>query len=258
MSEMAKRFSVDAAAYMQMQHELRQYREAEQFPNVIPEFHLRKGTITARDPASYTVSVMFSAADTSDFPGVSIPGIRLASTVYPKIGAQCFVAFNGPEPTVLFTVNSPVGSVRAWHTASQSINENITTALLFNTDLGSGMHDTDLMHTSGEQEVYCRWPGHYSALGRVQFDTAVTTGVRRIVSVEITRAAGGSAFVARTEDRYAVTNSLHVMEAVALDFKMAADDYIRVHVFQGGTGALNSISLGEFAPLVELTWRGPP
>lgn len=257
MSEMAQRFSVDAQAFMDMQHELRQYREAEQFPNVLPDFHLRKGTITARDPATYTASVLLSAADTSDFPGVPIPGIRLADTVYPKVGAQCFVAFNGPEPTILYTVGVGVGRFRGWRSTVQSIANGVVVPITLNVDTGSNMHDTDAMHTSGDSQVFCQWPGQYQARGTVLFDVATTTGVRRIVDLRLNR-PGGSVFVGRTEDRHMVSGAQQQFEATALDFEMAAGDSIELTAYQGGTGALNDVSTAELAPVLELVWTGPP
>jgi hypothetical protein len=258
MSEMAQRISIDAEQFMRMQQELRSYRDAQQFGPIIPEFHLRKGVITARDPTTYTCSVLIGAADESDTPGVAIPGIRLADTVYPVVGATCFVAFNGPEPTVLFTVGVGVGRIRAWRSTDFSVTQGIVVAHPLNVDTGSGMHDTDAMHTSGDTQVYCRWPGHYEARGTVLFDAATTTGVRRIVDLRLTRAAGGSVFLGRHDDRHMVSGATQQFEATALDFVMAADDYIELTCLQGGSGPLNSLSIAELAPILELVWTGPP
>jgi len=258
MSESATRVSIDAAAYQALLHELRQYRDAELFPNTIPSLSLRKGVITARDPATYTVSVLFGAADESAFPGVAVPGVRLADTVYPFIGATCFVAFNGPDPTVLFTVGRGVGRARAWNTTNQSITNGAQVPITFNTSLGSGMHDTDTMHTSGSASVFCRWPGHFQAHGCITWDMATTVGVRRICSIQHVSASLGNNYVARTEQSYADASRFQTQEATASDFVMEAGDSVVLHGYQGGTGPLDSLTDSHHAPILELTWTGPP
>jgi hypothetical protein len=91
MSESATRMADSAATEMRMLHELRMLRDAEQYSGTnLPMFRLRKGTVTAPDPATYTVSVLFGAADESDFPGIPVPGIHLGGG--PKGGRRLRLA----------------------------------------------------------------------------------------------------------------------------------------------------------------------
>jgi hypothetical protein len=177
MSEMAVRQAAAAMAEMRLAHEMRALRDAELLGSYGPSLSLRKGTITARDPASLTVTVLFAAADTSDFPGVPIPGIRLADTVYPIVGASCFVAWNGPEPVVLYTVGSPAGRARARRTIVASWGSGTGTALGFST----ADDDTDsLWSASQTTRVYARWPGLWRADGMLWWAPLATDGYREV------------------------------------------------------------------------------
>jgi hypothetical protein len=252
--------AVDTGAYMALMHELRAYRDAAQLGSALPDYHLRKGVITARDPASYSVSVMLGSADTAeDEPGVAIDGVALADTVYPRIGASCFVSFNGPDPTVLYTIGEGVGRVRAFSTVGTDLPASANVPIQLNSDV----HDRDTMHLGTDNtKVFCRWPGQYNANGAVEFVGGSTTGVRRILDLRVTPISGTGAYVVgRYEWRFTTAGTDEIRQVQALDFEMLAGDYLELVAFQAGGGTLStqvSASPHRYTPLLEVVWTGPP
>jgi hypothetical protein len=256
MSEMASRVSIDAEQYMRMQHELRAYRDAQQFAPIIPEFHLRKGVITARDPTTYTCSVLIGAADESDTPGVAIPGIRLADTVYPMVGATCFVAFNGPEPTVLFTVGVGVGAARVWKNANGSTTSGVIAAVGF----GTVIYDTDGLYNAGASDrLTIPWPGRWRVHGANQWDPGTVAGWRE---TGVWRLNGGGAVDAlvRVKEHQSHT-AVEQGQTVEDEAVLAAADWLELRVVQNSGGAESILTSGpaeDDYPVLAASWEGPP
>jgi hypothetical protein len=156
---------------------------------------------------------------------------------------------------VLYTVDNPVGACRAWRGTNKSITNGVETVV----DLTSDYDDTDDLHTAANfNRIIVGWPGRYTGAACAEWDTAVTTGVRRLLSIRLVRAGGGSPYIARHEDQHAASGNWMTQNCGFENVVMAAGDAIEMVVFQGGTGALNLLSDAEFSPILELVWTGPP
>lgn len=254
-----------AAAYRRVLDATRALREAQEAPQSPPGLYLRQGIIVARDPVTYTASILLGAADLADVAGDFIAGVKLADTVYPIIGASCFVAMNGSNPTVLFTVGANVGACRARRTVDTTLPNNVITPI----PLGINEYDTEWDQTGGVYRMHdpamngtritALWPGRYGTNGGLEFGSeGSTTSVRRIVDIRHTYAAGGSDRIARQEDRYMVASTFMTMTIGADDFKMAVGDYVELCAFQGATGSMTVTADERFSPFLELYWKGPP
>lgn len=219
---------------------------------------LRQGIITARDPATYTVTVRLGAGDASlntddaTYPD-TMAGVKLASTVYPRIGDTCFVAIQGAGagvPVVLFTLG-PVGEVKLWRSTDQSITNDVDTNISFSTALSN----TDGMWVSGTT-VTIGWPGIYLMIGQLLWPGTGSTDANR--EGRIRRLGPTMVLLSRDVGHFRSADPRIISNLMVAERTMAAGDTVALEARQSGTGGLNTTSATDHAPGLSVRWTGPP
>jgi hypothetical protein len=142
------------------------------------------------------------------------------------------------------TVKLDTPSVRVYNSAAQSIPNNTTTALTFNTEL----HDTHQMHstTSNTGRLTCTIPGVYYYWAMVEFNTN-NTGVR-----DLRVLLNGSTIIGL--DRRPTMAANEPTLCVVGEYKLSVGDYLSCSVTQNSGGNLDINSTARFTPDFGMHW----
>lgn len=136
------------------------------------------------------------------------------------------------------TASSFAPSARVFHNAAQSINNNTTTILAFNSE----RFDTDTIHdtVTNNSRLTCKTAGKYIVSATIGF-ASNATGVRE-VDVKL----NGTTNIARRIEN-AVNGDNHYTTVDSL-YDLAVNDYLEIAVVQTSGGALNVLSSGNSSP----------
>lgn len=131
------------------------------------------------------------------------------------------------------------------HSAGQSIAHNSVAILAFDTERydPSGMHDT----ATNNSRVTIAAPGRYRLMAGVEW--AANANGQRALNLKL----NGTTVLASVLD--SATAALGVRELVAIEYQLAAGDYIEVEVYQNSGGALN-VTQQTYSPWLTVSWLG--
>jgi hypothetical protein len=136
-----------------------------------------------------------------------------------------------------------LGNVAIWarvfHNAAQSIANNATAALAFNSE----RNDTDTIHdtVTNNSRLICKTAGIYQITGQATF-AANATGIR-----EVGIRLNGSTFLADS-NKNNVGASIDARLSVTTIYNLAVNDYVELIVFQNSGASLNVLSAGNYSP----------
>jgi hypothetical protein len=127
---------------------------------------------------------------------------------------------------------------RAYHSTTQSIPNNTTTALSFNTD----RYDTDTIHdpVTNNSRLTCKTAGVYSIVANVGF-ASNATGARNVNIL-----LNGTAVIASILSP--AINGLVTRLIVSTQYPLAVNDYVEVFAFQNSGGSLNTEQTANYTP----------
>jgi hypothetical protein len=248
-----QRISVDAKAYMELMHQLRSVRDQENAVSQSPGVSFRQGVIIARYPSTGLVDVQLGASDRASDPGDPVYDCPIASGVYPKLGATCFVALLGPSPVVLYTIGAPVGCARVWKNAAGSVASGALTPVTF----GTVLHDTDAIWSASlPDRLTAPWPGRWLAECAVQWDFGSTAGWREL-GLWWNDPSGTSAIRRRKQQQ--THAAIELGQDLATEVVLNAGEWVEVRVIQnsGASLSLNTSSPQQDYSLAGMSWLGP-
>lgn len=122
-------------------------------------------------------------------------------------------------------------AARVFHSATQSIPNNATAYLLFDSETydTSGVHDS-----TNKTRLVCKTPGLYAISGLVVFAAVNTTGVRE-ARLRVNR----SYDIDVADDIHPSASASSVVK-LSTQAMLQAGDYVEVYVYQNSGGSLNS------------------
>jgi hypothetical protein len=214
---------------------------------------LRKGTITARDGAARTVTVLLGASDLSDVPADPIGGCRVMPHVYPRVGDACWVG-GMPVPCVYLS-EGPPGRCKARRTSDLAVSSGGTEpgALV---DLDADVEDNDGLHdpVTNNWRITFGWPGWWAFSGAAEWAAGQTAGFR---SLAVRRNGPSGLKTLRRKREYQGHAAIGHGQDVTGGRSFVAGDWIELMAYQNSGAPISLQALDEDSLVLEAWWVGP-
>lgn len=157
---------------------------------------------------------------------------------------------SGQTPTSIqlgapITVSTVIGA-HVTHSANQTITNNTTTTLAFDTE----RWDTDTIHdtVTNNSRLTCKTAGKYLIIAQVAWDA--TLGGRRAIHIDLN--GSGNYIAVAEENDVADGTGIGRMTATTV-YELAVNDYVEVKVYQNSGGNVAVLKAANYSPEFSMT-----
>lgn len=180
----------------------------------------------------------------TDIIGADVTAIKESGGQVLDIGAIADGELLVRDGTDIVGWNGIIPSVRVYNSANISIPNSTNTVLTFNKE----HWDTDKMHStvSNTGRLTCRTAGIYTIFTNIVFDNNASG--ERVVNFRL----NGSTMIA--SDRRPGHGWVNML--LSTEYKLNANDYLEVIVYQNRGGSLNVIRSNDYSPVFGMTRIG--